>query len=201
MKTIFAAIFICCIYSLAASEPALTQLISRGPQDGPAICYSPDKKYYIGWFDIDSPLPIKTIRPVILCYANSGKPEFSFVTGPGQSTQAAWNPDSTSCIIVDQYDNGSFVVWLVYKDQSDSWRSRELDPLSPVYAAHQLSINGKDTPLFRPALRSMKWTSPRDLVFCITSDHKIYEVYVDIGSKAPFWNITSKAEQGAAANP
>jgi hypothetical protein len=151
-----------------AAEPAA--LVTSGPLEGAAVCHSPDKKHYVGWFDTEeSGLPAKTLRSVVVC-SSDWMPLFSFVTLPGQRTQAAWNSTSTHCVISDQPDNGGATVWLVYKKPEEEWQSRKLDPLQPLWVAHKEALKDRDTPLFRPFIEKVEWLSDTQVRFLIWSN-------------------------------
>lgn len=189
---------IICLILCTASEQVCGQqtaanaLKTEGPQSASSVLYSPDRQHYVAWFDVNAGSPIGEIRPVVF-RSTRGVPDlFSFVTVPGQATQAAWNASSTRCVVGDQPDNGTASVWLVYKQEPDEWRWRKIDPSAPVYAAYRRVMGDRDTPLFRPKLDKIEWltdTQARFLVWCNLGSHEPAEVagryFVTIDFQSP----------------
>ena len=192
MRTFLLIVFVTLTSHVCGQQTPSHTLKTEGPQSTSSILYSPDRQCYVAWFDAHSASPIGEVRPVIFRRVNDSEDLFSFVTIPGQATQAAWNSASTRCVIGDQPDNGSIFVRLVYKEKPDRWLWKKIDPLAPIYAAYLHAMGGKDIPLFRPYLDKVEWltdTQVRFLIGCNLGGHEPKAVagryYVTIDFQTP----------------
>ena len=189
---------------ICGQQTAANALKTEGPQSASSVLYSPDRQHYVAWFDVKAGSPIGDVRPVVFRTTSSIPDLFSFVTVPGQATQAAWNAFSTRCVIGDQPDNGGASVWLVYKQEPDEWLWRKIDPLAPVYAAYRRVMGDRDTPLFRPTLNKIEWltdTQARFLISCNLGSHEPaavagrYFVTIDFQSLGAVPTMTKISDQ------
>lgn len=204
MRSLYRTIFlIAAIFDDSAigqqATPAV--LTTRGPQSAPSTLFSPDHAHYVAWSDVEAGTPIGLIRPVVVRHAGGQENLFSFVTIPGQATQAAWNSASTRCVITDQPDNGYANAWLIYKEGADKWLWRRLDPLAPLEADHLRALGGRA--LFRPFLDKIEWLSDtklRFLVRCNLNNPELtssgrYWATIDVQTQDAVPQITKAAEE------
>lgn len=139
-------------------------------RNGKQLCWSPDGRLLAAWFDHDGGEPLGATRSIVLRdESNSDNTLFSFV-GVSRSTQAAWNANSTACLIANELSWEKTLVWLVTKDDKGQWRSRELKVLAPLEAAYRRSIGDKDHPGFRAHVEKIEWLEGTQLRFVVSAN-------------------------------
>ncbi|WP_265595002.1 hypothetical protein [Haloferula sp. BvORR071] len=173
------------IVSLAEWRKDSGQAVAAGEQ----ASWSPDGRIVAAWFDHDGGKPFGVTRSIAV--RDSSDPDstlFSFV-GTSRSTQAAWNANSTACVVANEVNWEKALVWLVSKDDKGQWRSRELGVIAPLEAAYRRSIGEKDHPGFRVHVEKIEWHTGSELRFLVWANgHNPelassgnYQVSFDIG--------------------
>jgi hypothetical protein len=155
--------------------------------DSTVIHYSPDKHYYIGWFDYDAGPPFGLIRLIMLRSSSDSYDIFSKISVP-RYTKAAWNPSSTKCFVADAPDNGGPVSWLVYKTSpldAEQWKTAVLDPFGQIYEEFRKS-DPEVHYLFRPSILKISWLSDSTLQlrgYCNSGTYLITIDTIELSSK------------------
>jgi hypothetical protein len=148
--------------SLMVSLLILLSLITRAEDCEREVRYSPDKRYFVGWYDHDAGLPFGIVRPIILSSVSGSYVIFSLVSVP-RCTEAEWNSASSMCVIADAPDNGGPNTWLVYRKSENEWDSAKLDPFKDLYAQFSKTSHGAE--LWRPSILKISWISETTVSF------------------------------------
>lgn len=139
-------------------------------RNGNQICWSPDGRLCAAWFDHEAGEPLGATRSIVLRDpSDSDNTLFSFV-GASRSTQAAWNASSTACVIANEVSWEKTLVWLVSKDDTRRWQSRELNVVAPLEAAYRRAIGEKDHPGFRVHVEKIEWLAGTQLRFLVRAN-------------------------------
>jgi hypothetical protein len=160
------------------------------------IHHSPDKRYYIGWFDYDAGPPFGLIRLIMLRSSSDSYDIFSRISVP-RYTEAAWNPSSTKCFIADAPDNGGPVSWLVYKTtplDAEQWKTVVLDPFEQIYEEFRKS-DPEVHHLFRPSILKITWQSNSTLQlrgYCNSGTYLITIDTTKLSSKPKFEKLSNQ---------
>ncbi len=162
----FLSLFTCCL-AIAADS---TQVVR----------YSPNKLYFVAWFDSDAGVPLGVVRSIVVRNASDPEDIFSIVSVP-RATHAAWNPASNRCVIADAPDNGGPITWLVYQKKTGKWDSRRLDPFELLEKAFY-KADPEVHHLFRPSFRKIEWLSDTKVCFHGYCNSGTYLITVDTAS-------------------
>jgi hypothetical protein len=150
------------VYPLIATFLALLSSFSHAEEDICEIRLSPDGLYFVGWFDHDAGEPFGEIRPIVFRSVSDPSVIFSVVSVP-RSTQAEWNPASTTFVLADAPDNAGPITWLIHTKDGEQWITEKLDPFKSLYA--EFAKSGHGAALFRPSILNIVWASDTSVSF------------------------------------
>jgi hypothetical protein len=168
------------ILTFIVSFLTLLSSFTRAEEGAREIRLSPDGHYFVGWYDHDAGKPFGVVRPIMLRSVSDAYDIFSVVSVP-RTTDAAWNPTSTKCVIADAPDNGGPNTWLVYRKNEYEWASIKLDPFKVLYAEFSKTPHGAT--LFRPSILKISWVSETTVSFHAYCNLGTYLITIDTKGK------------------